>query len=781
MSRTTSIDQLCKYCGTLCDQDLVKIDNHIYCCYGCATLDDVVAKIKSSTSDVSLKYKQFDLEENFSKLVDYENSKIYRINISLPAIHCSSCIELLEDLPSFQEGILNTRVNFEQRRCVVVANKSVPLSFIAQLLEDVGYPPQISISQKLKDEERETNKTNLLKLAVAGFCFGNIMMFSMPHYFGLTVANDLFFARLFSYLSIALSIPVLLFSGMEYLTSAYKALAAGKSHINIPISLGILSLFGWSLYEILANVGIGYLDSLSGLIFFLLIGKWFQHKVYDQVSYHRNVQDFIPLVVRKIKDGTDFIWERIDALHKGDKIAVKSAEIIPVNGVLSKGEGLINYAFITGESLPERTSVGAKVFAGGSQQLGEIEVELTETPSINKLWETWNVQSQQKEFKTHWTDFISKYFTIAVIAIAVLAGTFWFFFDVSKAAFVFSAVLIVACPCALALSTPFTYGSILRVFSNNNFFLKNANSISMLSKIQHLVFDKTGTLTEKEAISVSFNGSKISLEDKSAIYSLSLQSNHPLSQAISTSLGGQDKVAVTNFVEVAGKGISANVNGSSYKLGSEEWVNQSKNKSHTASVYVSKNNKVIGHFAINAAYRVGLGKTLNSLGKHYNISVFSGDNNAEESVLQNIYNGFKTLKFNLKPKQKAKNINALKHNENVLMLGDGLNDSSAIQNGNFGVAITENLNGFYPGADAVLISDGFSKLPKFMELSRYSTTILRVSLMFSLLYNVTGVTFAVFGLLTPIIAAILMPISSISVVVLDTLFVNQKAKKLGLK
>jgi Cu+-exporting ATPase len=782
LTKNTTIKLLCSYCDTECDNDLVKIDNQIYCCYGCATLDDVVSKIKNRTTDVSLKYKQFDLEENFSKLVDYENEEMYKIGISLPSIHCSSCIELLEDLPSFQEGIISARVNFEQRRCTITAKKDIPLSFVAQLLDDIGYPPQISISQKLKEQDKQLVRSNLLKLAVAGFCFGNIMLFSMPHYFGLHLTDDTFFSKLFSGLSVILSIPVLAFSGRDYLTSAYRALAAGKSHLNIPISLGIISLFGWSIYEIFSGTGIGYLDSLAGLIFFLLIGKWFQHKVYDQVSYHRNVQDFIPLVVRNINKPGSFEWARIDSLTKGDNILVKNGEIIPVNGVISTGKGLVDYSFITGESLPEKAAINQKVFAGGCQKLGDIEVTLSETPSIDKLWETWNSKSEQKEFETHWTDHISKYFTISVISIAILSGAYWLYFDPTVAAFVFSSVLIVACPCALALSAPFTYGNILRVFSNNSFYIKSSNAISTLNRLKHIVFDKTGTLTEKQALSVTYIGgvSDLNQELKKGIASLASQSTHPLSQIIANKYSEFSSLEVDEFKEEIGKGISGIVNNNFIRLGSSQWITNFKKETNASSVYVSVNDTVMGHFSISTVYRQGLKDTLNKLSKWYKISLLSGDNSSEKSRLQKLFPNFNKLMFGLKPNQKAAHVQQIKINEAVMMIGDGLNDSSAIQEGDFGISVTDNLNGFYPGADGVLLSESFTKLPKFMELARYSKRVLQISLVFSLMYNITGVAFAVFGLLTPIIAAVLMPISSVSVVLLDTLLIRYKAKKIKL-
>ena len=733
--------------------------------------------MKNAPLDVSLKYKQFDLVENFDQLVDYQNDKLYGIGISLPSIHCSSCIELLEDLPSFYEGILSAKVNFEQRKCTVTASKELPLSFVAQLLEDIGYPPQISVSQKLKEAEKTVNKNNLLKLAVAGFCFGNIMLFSMPHYFGLEVANDAFFSRLFSILSVILSLPVVFYAGRDYLNSAYRALAAGKSHLNIPIAIGILSLFGWSLYEIFSGAGTGYLDSLAGLIFFLLIGKWFQHKVYDQVSYTRNVQEFIPLVVRQV-NGEETIWSRIDELKKGDQVLVKNEEIIPVNGILSHGSGLIDYAFITGEALPEQVKEGEQVYAGGCQKAGELTVTLLEQPSIDKLWSTWSNQTEKKDFSNRWTDHISKYFTIAVITIATVAAVIWSFSSIEKALFVFSSVLIVACPCALALSAPFTFGNILRVFSANSFFVKEAEAIATLGDIDHVVLDKTGTITENKSMSVSFVGSKLDVATARAIKALATQSTHPLSNAVSQFLSKYQAIDSTFFEEIVGKGIQGEIGGRMIRLGASQWLAATESKG--TAVYVSVDDEVIGHFKISASYRSGLQGMLHRLGKLVKLSILSGDNAGEKETLKEIFPNFFQLKFNLKPQQKATEISKIQYDQKVLMIGDGLNDSSAIEKGDLGIAITENLNGFYPGSDAVLLSESFDKLPAFMELARYSKKILKWSLLFSLCYNVAGVTFAVLGLLTPIIAAILMPLSSVSVVLLDTLLVRIKSRKLQL-
>jgi len=264
------------------------------------------------------------------------------------------------------------------------------------------------------------------------------------------------------------------------------------------------------------------------------------------------------------------------------------------------------------------------------------------------------------------------------------------------------------------------------------------------------------------------------------VKSLVAQSTHPLSRVVADYLADYQPIELVNFAEQPGKGLEATIDGKIIKLGSAKWLDAREQVSGTA-VYVSVDEEIIGHFAIATAYRSRLAEVLTRLSKSVKLSVLSGDNAGEESKLKRLFGGFSQLKFNLKPTDKAKEITAIQRTEKVLMMGDGLNDSSAIEKGDLGVAITENLNGFYPGSDAVLLSESFSKLPAFMELARYAKKVLKWSLVFSLAYNIAGVSFAVAGMLTPIIAAILMPLSSVSVVLLDTLLIHIKSKQLRLK
>ena len=773
---TTSTE--CKYCSAECGDDRVELNNQVYCCYGCATLDDVVGKIETRPEDVKIKYKQFDHPEVRSKILDFENDKIYKLSVSLLAIHCASCVELLEDLPNFNPKVKRTQVNFEARTCTVWADKDLELSILAQLLENVGYPPQVNFNLKAKVSEKKEQRKLLFKMAFAGFCFGNIMLYSMPHYFGLKAISDPFFNGIFLGLSLALSIPLVLYSGREYLESAYKALLKSRAHINIPISLGILSLWVWSIYEIVSGLGHGYLDSLSGLIFFLLVGKWFQSKIYDQVSYQREVEEFIPMLARKLDESGVQVWLKVNELEKGDRIVVKNNEIVPVDAVLLSDEALIDYSFITGEQDPEQVHTLDDIYAGGRQLSGEIVLGIIDKPDENKLWSAWKSESHEK-LQSNWTNKVSKYFTLAVLSIAAISGLIWYFIDPSAILFVVSSVLIVACPCALALSAPFTYGNTLRVFSKNQFFIKLADSIFNMSKSTQLVLDKTGTLTERNGRSMEYVGKQLSKHELQLVYSSSKQSNHPLSISIAQNINGLSAISSSNFKEFPGKGIQAYFGEERVKLGSFEWLGV-KRETTDSAVAVELNGIYKGYFKLVQAYRNDLGHVLHDLGKEQELSLLSGDNNGEEEALKQVYPDWRFMKFNMNPKDKAEVIDAMNRYEKVAYVGDGINDSLALESSDMGIAITESLNDFYPGSDGVLLADSLPKLPAFFSLAKYTNKILKWSLLLSLIYNICGLAFAVSGQLTPVVAAILMPISSITVVSLDAALVHLKARKLKL-
>ena len=341
-------------------------------------------------------------------------------------------------------------------------------------------------------------------------------------------------------------------------------------------------------------------------------------------------------------------------------------------------------------------------------------------------------------------------------------------------------MLIIACPCALALSAPFTFGNILRIFGTQKFYLKNASIIEQLAKINTVIFDKTGTITANKNTRVNYEGIKLSDDEELLLKSTLRGSNHPLSRALYDLLNKNDIVSLDNYNEFLGEGIEGRYKDTQIKIGSAPFVGYtSETNTLYTSVHVSTNDTYKGKFTFYNAYRKGLSKLFNKFKKQYDLVILSGDNEGEKENLKKLLPAKTKLLFNQKPEEKLEYIKYHQsEGANVLMIGDGLNDAGALAQSNVGIAISENVNVFSPACDAILDASKFSELYDFVSISKTSLKIIKWSFVLSFIYNIIGLWFAVSGQLSPVFAAILMPLSSISVVVFTTLSTNVISRKL---
>ncbi len=792
------------------------MDDKYFCCTGCKTVYEILNQKNlcryyslDETPGISFKdfqnkrYEYLEDENIINKLLSYRDEKLNIVSFSIPQMHCSSCIWLLENLNKINEGVSHSEVDFLKKELTVRFNpQKISLKEIVQLLASIGYEPQINLESIEQKSEKDLNKKLYYKIGVAAFCFGNIMLFSFPEYLSIDV-SDYFLKRFFSYLILVFSLPVFFYSSSEYYISAIKGLRKKVINIDFPISLGILVLFLRSAFEIIADTGAGYFDSLSGLVFFLLIGKLFQNKTYASINFERNYRSYFPLSVTVLKDKKETSIP-VSNLVIGDRIIVRNNEIIPADSILFNGNGNIDYSFVTGESKPVRKVLGEMIYAGG-KQIGEaLELEVIKEVSQSYLTQLWNNDTFKKKDESDFTalsNTVSKYFTFVILAIATIAALIWMPTNVGTALNVFTAVLIVACPCALALSTPFTLGNTLRIFGKNKFYLKNTASIEELAKVNEIVFDKTGTLTKTNASKINFVGSNLNYSEKEYIKTLVKNSTHPLSRKIyeylneshaefisaSSEISRNEFGMIESFNEYSGKGIEGIVEGKKIKLGSADFVSSIKNYISTSNndfgtrVYLAINSEIKGYFRFSNDYRNGIKELIQKLKINFSVSLLSGDNEGEKNNLKQIFDNDSPILFNQSPQMKLDYIKSFQEkNKKVLMIGDGLNDAGALSQSNFGIAVTEDTNTFSPACDAILDAEEISNISSFINFSKTSVKIILISFGISFAYNIVGLSFAVMGILSPLIAAILMPASSISVVVFATLSTNFIARKRGL-
>nr|WP_315213343.1 heavy metal translocating P-type ATPase metal-binding domain-containing protein [uncultured Flavobacterium sp.] len=788
--------QNCFHCGLdIVNTEEIIFDDKEFCCNGCKTVYEIFSlndmtcyydfeKSPGATpQDINGKYDFLDNESIVSKLLEFQEDSTAIISLNIPHIHCSSCIWILENLQRLQKGINTSQVNFPEKKVRITYNpETVSLKTIVYLLSSIGYEPYISL------ENYETGKNNVdrsltYKLGVAFFCFGNIMLLSFPEYFEVKEYWLDQYRGFFRWLIFALSLPSFFYSASGYYVSAYKSIKSKMLNIDIPIALGIVVMFVRSTVDILMDYGSGFFDSLTGLIFFMLLGKMFQIKTYSFLSFERDFKSYFPIAITKINaDATEESIPVYD-IQKGDRLLIRNQELIPVDGILIAEKAEIDYSFVTGEAIPIIKKSGDKVFAGGKQIGKVIEMEVLHSVSQSYLTQLWsndvfqkNVEQKHKTI----TDRISRYFTPILLLIAFAGFGYWIFTDTNTAFNVFTAVLIVACPCALALTAPFTTGNVLRILGKKKFYLKNALVIEQLAKVDTIVFDKTGTITTNKKSNISYEGESLSEAHLVVIKNVLRASNHPLSRMLYDFLPDVKKIKINEFEEITGKGILAQIEDVEVKMGSAAFVELlDEDTKQQTSVHIKINGVYLGKYVFNNQYREGLAQLFDTLKKGYQIKVLSGDNEGERSTLEALLPKGTELVFNQKPEQKLEFIkNLQQEGKNVMMVGDGLNDAGALAQSNVGISISENVNVFSPACDAILDASEFQKLNYFMKLSKKAITTIKMSFTLSLLYNVVGLSFAVTGNLLPLVAAIIMPLSTITIVSFVTIMSNFYSKRL---
>ena len=790
--------QSCFHCGLdIKKADLIVFDHKDFCCKGCQTVYEIFsandlgcyydfANSPGATPlDIEGKYDFLDNEKILEKLLEFHEDSTAVVSLTIPHIHCSSCIWILENLQRLESGIRTSMVNFNEKTVRITYNsEEVSLKKIVDMLSSIGYEPYISLENYETGVKKE-DRSLTYKLGVAFFCFGNIMLLSFPEYFESSEFWLDQYKEFFRWLIFALALPTFFYSGSGYYVSAYKSIRSGMLNIDIPIALGIIVMFVRSTVDIIMGHGQGFFDSLAGLIFFMLLGKMFQIKTYNFLSFERDFKSYFPIAVTKLNNGIEESVPIYDVI-KGDRLLIRNQELIPVDGILLSQEATLDYSFVTGEANAIVKNSGDKVFAGGKQIGQLIEMQVLESVSQSYLTQLWSNDVFQKKVNQHFktiTDKISHYFTPILLLIAFGGFGYWIFFDVDTAFNVFTAVLIVACPCALALTAPFTFGNILRILGKKKIYLKNALVIEQLAKVDTLVFDKTGTITTTEKSTIDYQGISLSKEQERLIKNSLRASNHPLSRMLYAELPEVEVLKMDSFEEFVGKGIEAHFNGNKIVLGSPNFVgtNQPENIAET-SIHISINDEYLGKFVFKNAYREGLSELFKELSKNYKLNILSGDNDGERLYLEAFLPKGTNLVFNQKPEQKLEFIRSLQESgRNVMMVGDGLNDAGALAQSNVGISISENVNVFSPACDAILDASEFQNISKFLKLSHKAIRTIKMSFTLSLLYNVVGLSFAVTGNLLPLVAAIIMPLSTVTIVSFVTIMSNIYAKKLHLK
>lgn len=788
----------CYHCGNPISNKIVKKEDLLFCCHGCLTVYEIIKQHDLSAFYTHFPEKgvapkkekqQFRFLANKSlweKWVKFREGTTVSVSLFIPNIHCSACIWILEHLQQIEPAVVSSHVQFSKRMVHIVFDEGKKsMMDIAILLDQMGYTPDFSVGAEQLKTAHSRKRSLWLKIGVAGFAFGNTMFLALPTYFekqepwldGLRPWFDL--------LMFLLSIPVVFYAAQEYFINSFKSISKRIWSLDIPIAIGISVLFLKSTHAAFIAHELPYFDSLTGLVFFLLLGKYMQRSVYAATDFEHKYHSFFPIGVTVITCEKKECIRPVAALQKDDVMLLRPEEIIPTDGIIQQGEAHIDYSFVTGESETVSKKVGAAVYAGGriKNQVAYIKVQkIMDESFLLQLWKKDGTTASTETIHAAFANRISKYFTPIVLSISMLAGIVWLYLDASRAVEVVVAVLIVACPCAIALSGPFIYGNMVRHFGRMGLLLKNNASIEKIAHTTHWVFDKTGTLTNTEKTKIQYTGSSpLSNDEKKVIRSMAYQSAHPMSKALFRHLEDVPLMQSLAAKHLVGLGISAQHGKDAFRIGAASFTKAKTADDSGSAIHISINDKYRGSYQIKQQFRSNLENLFKNTAVEH-LSIVSGDGTQDKKAIQKFAGKNVIYRFRQNPFDKIKYIESLQaKGAKVLMMGDGLNDAGALIRSDAGIAVRNDTYMFTPKCDAILEGKRVTALGVLHRGMQKSIRLVYISFGFSLAYNTIGIGIAVTGGLSPIIAAILMPLSSVSVIAFASLSTSILYKQLKKK
>lgn len=788
----------CYHCGEDCpDHDLFFDDKH-FCCRGCLSVYEILngaglctyydlnthAGINRRSEIRSGKFAFLDAPDITAQLTTFRDQGQVHVTLFIPAIHCSSCIFLLENLHVITPGVVRCDIQFLKKEIAIVYNEDeISLRGIAEKLAEIGYEPYINHSHTAKKKKSRVDRSLIYRLGVAGFCFGNIMLFSIPEYFSGSAATEPYLESIFRNLNVLFSLPVFFYSAAPFFISSWKGIRQRYLNIDVPVALAILATFIRSLTDVFLHDGSGFFDAMSGIVFFMLAGRVLQDRTQKFLFFDRDYTDYFPMAAMVLQsDGAEKPTLLTD-IKEGQHLRIYNSELIPADSMLIGGKCLIDYSFVTGESIPVEKKPGDLLYAGGKQLSGAIEVQVVKETPASRLMQLWSkdleAEHQQKLDNKHsFVHVLARNFTLIVLTIAAIAGVYWWNHNPALVWPSITAILIIACPCGLLLTSTFTNGYVMKILAKHGLFLRNPRIIERIGAIDHVVFDKTGTLTSPDSMVATYKGTLINEAERERIASVVRSSLHAFRKPVLQFLSKDGKHEAKHFEEVSGLGISATVDGEHYRIGTAVFLDISHEPSpQGTAIYVFKNDVQLGVFYLKQGLRPGVAQMFTRLKKWAGATLLSGDEPIQSSSFEKIFG--QDMFFRLTPAEKLSQIGSLQfHGKNVAMAGDGLNDAGALKKSNVGICITDDINRFTPAGDAILQGEKLSSLDKLIRYCRESKRTIQLCFGISVLYNLVGLFFAVQGLLSPLMAAILMPMSTLTIVITTFLASNLKAGKL---
>lgn len=780
----------CSHCGLPCPP--APAGEATFCCAGCrlvyealhragldayyALRDEFSAPSPAARTVSTDRYAHFD-DPAFLR---EQGAAPGRAALRLTGLHCAACVWVLERLPRVLAGVTAARVDYGAARITLAWDpERVRLSEIATFLDRLGYPPDVLA--RAGDPQARRSRAELWRLAVTGALAGNVMLASLALYAGELASMDAGFVELFEWLSLLLAIPAATWGALPFYRGAWTGLRMGVLHMDLPIALGISGGFMASVVGVLCGTAV-YFDTITLLVFLLLLGRSLQQRGQRRVTDAGELLQALspPVATRKTDTGWDTVYT--GRLRPGDCVRVDPGGLLPVDGVVRRGQSHVDQSLLSGESRPLPVGEGSLVYAGTRNTSGVLEVEVTATGANTRVAAI--VQGLSDEARpagiTQTADRLAGWFVATVLLLATAGGIAWGVTAPERAFDVVVSLLVVSCPCALGLATPMALTVARGRAAKRGILLRSSAAVEALARVGRVVLDKTGTLSEGR-MSVLW----AELDDPAlgeAIAALERRAEHPIARAVAHWARGRgfaEGGVVEAFEERAGVGVLGCVDGKSLRIGRPGWIAATDRwdavvaralASGASPVLVERDGVVVGCLALGDPLRPEAAQVLDrlrALGKTPEIA--SGDHpEIVERVAARL--GVTAARGGSSPEDKARLVEPADGRGPAIMVGDGINDALALRRAAVGVAVRGGAEAALSVADVYLAQGDLTSLVALFEGSRRTLTLIRTNLAFSLVYNVAFASLALAGSITPLWAAVLMPLSSLTVVGSSFLF-----------
>jgi Cu2+-exporting ATPase len=788
----------CDHCGLPVPEGLVEPDDEQqFCCTGCRVAHEVIhgAGLESyyelrSRIDAPEQpargsgrgFEEFD-DPAFAELYCRTRADGLRtVELYLEGVHCAACVWLVEKLPLVISGVAECRLDVGRSLAAVVWDAdTTALSEIARFLDSIGYPPHPFHGVEARDMERREDRALLIRIAVAGAVAGNVMLLAFALYGGAFHGISTEFRGLFRWVSLGLTLPAVAWCAQVFFRGAWAAFRTRTMHMDVPIAVGILAAFGWGTVNTIRDAGEVYFDTVTVLIFFLLVGRWLQRRQQRRAARATELLFSLAPGTARIINGDGIREVPTTALRPGMIVELRAGDTAPADGVVLDGASTMDLSLLTGESEPVGVGAGDPVHAGTTSLTGRLALEVRTAGADTRLGRLMRLVEEGARRRAPvvlLADRISGWFVSAVLSLAALTVLLWLPVGAGQAVEHAVALLIVSCPCALGLATPLAVSAAIGRAARAGILIKGGDALEVLARPSRMILDKTGTLTEGRLAVVRWSGDD---RTRRLLAAAEARTTHPVAAALTDGVDTSGLPEPESVEQHPGRGVTARIDGRELVAGSPAFVIEVTGglpdrtvveitaavAAGLTPIVVAVDARVVGTAALGDPVRSDTPAALTEImARGWTLEILSGDH--PETV------GALTARLGLDPasgrggaipEDKVERVRRAANVGPVVMVGDGVNDAAALAAATVGIGVHGGAEAALAAADVSLVEPGLAPLVRLLDGSRRTLGVIRRNLVFSLSYNVVAVSLAMLGLMHPLVAAVLMPLSSITVVV----------------